>query len=127
MAGEVVAATSIITSRCGSATLMGLGVAVVGLILASVVVVSGQLWTVHQALQDALDNAVWALEEAATGPKSASELGLLVSKDGGFSAVDVLSFQDRQGTITAKVSAPITLGIWPVWLGARPLAVTAAT
>jgi hypothetical protein len=121
----VAAGISIITSRCGSASLMGLGVAVTGLMAAAVVVAAGELWTTHQSLQDALDNAVWSMQGSSQATRG--DLQSLVQVDGGFAWVRVTRFQRRHGVVKASVAAPVGGALWPRWLGIKRPRVTAST
>lgn len=118
-------AMSIITSRCGSVSLMGLGLTLVGLVMAGAVTGVGQLWLTHQELQDALNNAAAAME--ASHNTQLATMATLIKQDGGFSSVTIVSFTANTGAVAATASTPAKPWFWPTWMGPTPIRVVAAT
>lgn len=116
---------SIITSRCGSVTLMGLGLMLVGLATAGLSVGVGQVWLEHARLQDALDNA--ALVMRASRNASASTLLQLVDANSGLNTVRLVAFSDHNDALKASISAPARLWFWATWMGSSPDQITATT
>lgn len=120
-----VALRDIITFRCGSVSLMGLGLVLVGLVMAASVTALGQVWAAQQNLQDALDNAVSVMQQQNI--HSAAQLISLVDQDGELSGVQLISFSPQGDLWSAAIQAPIHLWFWPTWLGSQPITVDAAT
>ena len=116
---------STITSRCGSVTLMGLGLTLIGLAAAGLLVGAGQVWLQHGTLQDALDNAVIAMQ--ASHRTSAATLQTLVEENSGLSPVKVLNYGVQSGVIHATVGTPVHLWVWAPWMGSEPARVIAST
>ena len=104
---------------------MGLGLVVVGLVMAGAVTALGQVWAAQQTLQDALDNAVAAMQ--AANDTHAAQLVSLVDQDGDLSGVQVVSFSASGGRCSATLQVPVSLWFWPTWLGSEPTVVAATT
>ena len=117
--------TSTITSRCGSVSLMGLGLTIIGVVMAALIVGAGQIWLVHQDLQDALNNAILAMSPGSNA--TATTLASLVKKDGSFSEVVVNSFDVVGSSVNAEVTTPIHLWFWAPWMGSVPPTVSASS
>ncbi|MCY0897746.1 MAG: hypothetical protein OWU33_02215 [Firmicutes bacterium] len=116
---------STITSRCGSVTVMGLGLAVIGLWVAWLVNVMGQIWWQHQMLESALINAILAMSAAHT--VSTTILTNLLDQNLHGQSVVVESLVTSNGHIlSAVVRMPVRIAPWPRWLGPPPLVVIAA-
>ncbi len=113
------------TSQCGSVSLMGLGLVLVGLVMAGAVTALGQVWAAQQNLQDALDNAVSVMQQANL--RSTAQLVSLVDQDGGLSGAQLISFTPQGAVWSAVIQAPVHLWFWPAWLGSQPTMVDAAT
>lgn len=104
---------------------MGLGLTIIGVVMAALVVGVGQVWLVHQDLQDALNNAILAMSPGSNA--SATTLASLVKKDGSFSKVTVNTFDVIGSTVNAEVTTPISLWFWAPWMGSVPPTVSASS
>lgn len=104
---------------------MGLGLTLLGLAVAALITTGGQIWLTHQELQDALNNAIIVMESAHQ--RSTQELAGLIAQDApSLATVTVTSLTTSgNGEIVASVSTPVNLWFWAVWMGAKPIAVTA--
>lgn len=123
--GEGREALSIITSRAGNVSIMGLGLTLVGLAATALIASGGQIWLAHQSLQDALDNAV-ATMDARHQTSPAVLASLIRADDPGARAVSVVSIgTNGQGGISATVSQAISLWFWASWMGAEPVRIEA--
>ncbi|PSR20424.1 MAG: hypothetical protein C7B45_14945 [Sulfobacillus acidophilus] len=116
-------ALSITTSRCGSVTLMGLGLSIIGLLMTGFLTSVGQVWISHENLQNALDNAVMAMQ--AANNSSSTTLASLVETDGGFQTVTVDSLNSGSTALQAVVSTPVNFWFWAQWMGPSPVQVIA--
>ncbi len=104
---------------------MGLGLVLVGLVMAGAVTALGQVWAAQQNLQDALDNAVVVMQ--AANNTNTAQLVSLVDQDGAVSGVHVVSFSPTGQLWSVTVEASVHLWFWPTWAGAQPETVAAAT
>ena len=102
---------------------MALGLAMIGLIMSAAVVSVGQICLEQGNLQDALNNAVQAMETANN--QTSSTLVDLVEANSDFQNVGETSFSDTSGQIQARVEAPFTPWFWATWMGATPFQVVA--
>jgi uncharacterized membrane protein len=102
---------------------MGLGLSIVGLVMAGCVASVGQVWLSHENLQNALDNAVMAMQAASD--RSSETVASLVEANGGFQSVTVESLNTGSGALQVVVSTPVNFWFWARWMGPSPVQVMA--
>lgn len=110
----------IIISQCGNVTLMGLGLVVIGCLMAGIIVALGQVWMQQSRIQDAVQNAV--IEENASGQNISQESFVtVVEENSEASSVEVLEWDATSTTIhSVQIGVPLSLWFWPSWMGGAP-------
>lgn len=107
---EAVEASSITTSQCGNVSLMALGILVLGLTVGGLTALTGQAVATHQALADAMTNAVTTLQKDSAPPNQA-QFARLVEEQPGMATARIIAFHDAGSGADLSIQAIATVDL----------------